>query len=133
MSYSSSMRVIYFDGYCGLCDRLVRFVLPRDHRGRYHFATLSGTTAAARLGPEAAGSETVVLDDEGRLRIRSDAALAILAGLGGPWMLLGVLRVIPRPVRDAVYDWIARHRHRWFGRLEACRVPTPAERARFLP
>jgi predicted DCC family thiol-disulfide oxidoreductase YuxK len=84
----------------------------------------------------------VILDDEpafhpaGRtdgLRVKSDAALAILAGLGHGWQLVQVLRIIPRPLRDLVYDLIARYRYRWFGKREECRIPTPEERDRFLP
>ena len=129
------MRVIYYDGLCGLCDRFVGFVLPRDRRQRYHVAPLQGETARARLRdlPDPAASSTVILDDEGTLRVRSDAALAILTGLGGVWRGAAVLRLVPRPIRDAVYDWIARHRHRWFGRLAACRIPSAEERERFLP
>jgi len=127
--------LIYYDGLCGLCDRFVRFVLVRDRRGRYRFAPLQGETARARLPnlPDSEALTTVILEQEGRFRIRSDAALAILAGLGGAWRAATLLRVIPRPLRDAVYDWIARHRFRWFGRREECRVPGPPERERFLP
>ena len=104
--------IIYFDGYCGLCDRFVQFVLRRDRAGRYRFAPLQGSTARERvpstLDPQA--SQTVILEDAGRFRVRSDAALAILSGLGGAWRLAALLRVIPRPLRDAVYDLVARKR-----------------------
>ena len=127
--------IIYFDGYCGLCDRFVRFVLRRDRRARYRFAPLQGSTARERvpatLDPQA--SQTVILEEGGRFRVRSDAALAILSGLGGAWRLAGLLRIVPRPLRDAVYDLVARHRSRWFGRRAECRVPGPAGRDRFLP
>jgi predicted DCC family thiol-disulfide oxidoreductase YuxK len=127
--------LIYFDGFCGLCDRFVSFVLRHDRRERFRFAPLQGETARVRLAhlvhPER--SPTVILDDGVQLRFRSDAALAILAGLGGAWRTAAWLRVIPRPLRDLVYRLVARYRHRWFGRLESCRVPTPAERSRFLP
>ena len=127
--------IIYFDGYCGLCDRFVQFVLRRDRAGRYRFAPLQGSTARERvpstLDPQA--SQTVILEDAGRFRVRSDAALAILAGLGGAWRLAAWLRVIPRPWRDAVYDLVARNRNRWFGRRDECRVPEPAQHDRFLP
>lgn len=127
--------LIYFDGLCGLCDRFVRFVVARDRRGRYRFTPLQGTTARTRLpeSPDPGALTTVVLEEDGRFRVRSDAALAVLAGLGGLWRLAALLRVIPRPLRDAVYDWIAHHRFRWFGRREECRVPEPEERERFLP
>ena len=127
--------LIYFDGLCGLCDRFVSLVLRHDHRQRFRFAPLQGETARVRLAhldhPER--SPTVILDDGVRLRFRSDAALAILAELGGAWRAAAWLRIIPRPLRDLVYRFVARYRHRWFGRLESCRVPTPAERSRFLP
>jgi predicted DCC family thiol-disulfide oxidoreductase YuxK len=127
--------LIYYDGLCGLCDRFVRFVLARDRRGRYRFAPLQGSTARARLpshlNPES--FQTVILEDDGCYRVRSDAALAILAGLGGAWRAAALLRLIPRPLRDAVYDFVARHRFRWFGRRAECRVPSPEERERFLP
>jgi predicted DCC family thiol-disulfide oxidoreductase YuxK len=127
--------LIYYDSLCGLCDRFVRFVLARDRRGRYRFAPLQGQTARARLPelPDPEALTTVVLEQEGRFRVRSDAALAILAGLGGAWRVAALLRLIPRPLRDAVYDWITRHRFRWFGRRNECRVPGPEERERFLP
>lgn len=127
--------LIYYDGLCGLCDRFVQFVLRRDRRARYRFAPLQGSTARERipsdLDPET--SQTVILEEGGRFRVRSDAALAILAGLGGAWRLAGLLRIVPRPLRDAVYDLVARNRQRWFGRRDECRVPGPAERDRFLP
>ncbi|HJR34151.1 MAG TPA: DCC1-like thiol-disulfide oxidoreductase family protein [Gemmatimonadales bacterium] len=127
--------LIYYDGYCGLCDRFVQFVLRRDRAARYRFAPLQGSTAQERvpatLDPRT--SQTVILEEGDRFRVRSDAALAILSGLGGPWRLAGLLRVIPRPLRDAIYDLVARNRERWFGRRAECRVPQPDERDRFLP
>ena len=127
--------IIYYDGLCGLCDRFVQFVLKRDLAGLYRFAPLQGTTARERLPepPDPGALQTVVLEAAGRFRVRSDAALAILTGLGGWWRAAALFRAIPRFLRDAVYDLIARHRSRWFGRREACRVPAPAERERFLP
>ena len=127
--------LIYYDGLCGLCDRFVRFVVARDRRGRFRFAPLQGSTARARLPSllEPESSRTVILEDDGRFRVRSDAALAVLAGLGGAWRAAALLRVVPRPLRDAVYDFVARHRLRWFGRREECRLPGPEERERFLP
>ncbi len=127
--------IVYFDGVCNLCDGFVRFVLARDRRGRFRFASLQGETAGARLADRLKGdtAQTIILEDPERFRVRSDAALAILAGLGGLWPLAAGLRVFPRPLRDLVYNFIARHRYRWFGRRDACRVPTEEERARFLP
>jgi predicted DCC family thiol-disulfide oxidoreductase YuxK len=127
--------IIYFDGLCNLCDGFVRFLLARDRRARYRFAPLQGETARLRLEGRFTGDElqTVVLEEPKRFRVRSDAALAILAGLGGIWRLSAALRIIPRRLRDAVYNYIARKRFQWYGRRDACRVPTPEEQARFLP
>ena len=129
------MRVVYYDGLCGLCDRFVRFTLTRDRAHRYQFAPLQGDTARTRLPhlPNPEASSTVILEEEDTFRVRSDAALAVLTGLGGVWRLAALLRIIPRPLRDTVYDLIAKHRHRWFDRREECRVPGPEERERFLP
>jgi len=127
--------IIYFDGFCNLCDGFVRFLLPKDKHARYRFAQLQGETARLRLEGRFTGDtlETVVLEEPKRFRIRSDAAIAILTGLGGIWRLAAALRIIPRPLRDALYDYVARHRFRRYGRRDACRVPTPAEREHFLP
>lgn len=125
--------VVWFDGVCGLCNRFVDFVLARDRHRRFRFAPLQGRAAAARFGPAPpAGSETVLLEHDGVLSDRSTAALRIVAGLGGPWRLVGLLRVVPRPLRDLAYDWVARHRYGWFGKRDTCRLPTPEERAAFL-
>ena len=127
--------IIYFDGLCNLCDGFVRFLLARDRHRRYRFAPLQGETARVRLeGRFTAGDlQTVVLEEPRRFRVRSDAALAILTGLGGIWHLAAVLRIVPRPLRDALYGYIARKRFDWYGRRDACRVPTPQEQERFLP
>jgi len=72
-----------------------------------------------------------LIDDDG-VHTKSDAALRIAARLGWPWSWLPVLRLVPRGLRDAVYDLIARHRYRWFGQADACRLPGPGDRDRFL-
>lgn len=127
--------VVYFDGLCHLCDGFVRFVLARDRRRRFRFAPLQGETARRRLEGRFTGDAlgSVVLEEPRRFRIRSDAALAILTGLGGPWRLAGALRIIPRLLRDAMYDYVARKRFAWYGRRDTCRIPTPEEAERFLP
>jgi len=129
------MRVIYYDGYCALCDRFIGFVLARDRQGRYRYAPLSGETARGRFGEslDPDQPQTVLLEEPGKVRVRSDAALAIVAGLGGGWKLVQALRIIPRPIRDWVYDVIARHRFKWFGRRAECRIPAPEQKDRFLP
>jgi len=131
--------LLLFDGVCGLCNRLVDFLLQADHKGHLRFATLQGETGAAlllKLGlplPLPNDSpETVLLWVESRLYERSDAVLYALCAIGGPWTLVRLFFIIPRPLRDAVYRWISRNRYQWFGKSETCRIPTPSERSRFL-
>ncbi|MBL8729646.1 MAG: DUF393 domain-containing protein [Planctomycetes bacterium] len=127
--------LILFDGDCNLCNGAVQFVLRRDPNGRFRFASLQSVAGRAALAAAAPGAElpdSIVLLHGGRLRTRSTAALAIARGLRFPWPLVSVFWLVPYPLRDLVYDWIARHRHRWFGRRQECWVPTPALRARFL-
>jgi len=125
--------VIYFDGYCGLCNGFVDFVLARDRARRFRFAPLQGTTARARFGdPGDVDPTTILLEEAGAVFERSTAALRIITALGGFWRLAGLLRLVPRFIRDAVYDWIARNRYGWFGKRDSCRLPSPEERAVFL-
>lgn len=130
-----TLPIIYFDGVCNLCDGVVRFVVRHDRRRRFHFAPLQGETARIRLGERFTEGElkTLVLEEPKRFLIRSEAAIAILTGLGGVWWLAGVLKLIPRRLRDAMYDYVARKRFDWYGRRETCRIPTPDERELFLP
>lgn len=133
----NSPPLILFDGHCGLCARSVRFVMARDRRAIFRFAPLQGPTAArecARLGvavPEG-DPDTLILIDGDRVLMRSDAALTIASRLTLPWRMLAAARIVPRPVRDAAYRWVAHNRYRWFGRSQQCMVPAPEHRARFL-
>jgi len=123
--------IVLFDGVCNLCNGAVRFVLARDPRGRFRFASLQSDVARRLLkgdGP----AETIVLIDAGKIYTKSTAALRIARGLRFPWPLLYALAVIPRPLRDFVYDWVARNRYRWFGKRDTCMLPTPQMRGRFL-
>ncbi|MFK7740566.1 MAG: thiol-disulfide oxidoreductase DCC family protein [Planctomycetota bacterium] len=125
--------LILFDGDCNMCNGAVQFVLRRDRKARFRFASLQSD--AGRLALEQAGvgelPDSIVLID-GRVRVKSAAALAIARGLKLPWPLLSVFWFVPYPLRDFIYDWIARNRYRWFGKREECWVPTPELRKRFL-
>lgn len=129
--------IVFYDGVCGLCDRSVRFLLQRDRRATLRFAPLQGDTACARSDlPAELRSVVFILrpnTPEEQIYFRSDAALRLLDHVGGGWRIVSWLRLIPRPIRDAVYDFIASRRYRWFGKFDACRIPPPEWRARFLP
>jgi predicted DCC family thiol-disulfide oxidoreductase YuxK len=127
--------VILFDGECNLCNGFVRFVLPRDSAGRFKFASLQSPFGQQLLSGHSLPTNTldsVVLAEEGRVYSRSTAVLRILRHISGPWPLLYAFTLVPRPLRDAVYDFIGRNRYRWFGRRESCLMPTPENRNRFL-
>ena len=127
--------VVLFDGVCNLCTAAVRFVIDRDPAARFAFASLQSDTARRLLeqaGQTAPLPDSIVLLDEEGVHTRSDAALRIAAGLRPPWSLAAGLGIVPRAVRDRVYDFVARHRYRWFGTRDACLIPTPERRTRFL-
>jgi predicted DCC family thiol-disulfide oxidoreductase YuxK len=129
--------IVFYDGVCGLCDRWVRFILRRDKHKTLRFAPLQGVSAKARPDLPAELRTVVFVTRVGTLAeqsfARSEAALRLLDHVGGFWRLISWLRIIPRPIRDAVYDAIARRRYRWFGKFEACPLPPPEWRERFLP
>lgn len=127
--------VVLFDGVCNLCNRTVQFILDHDRHKRMLLCASQSDRGAALLAPFGVdGSEpsTVYLLEAGKLRARSSAALRIAQLLGLPWSLFLVFWIVPWPLRDLVYRFIARNRYRWFGQREACRVPQPGERERFL-
>jgi len=127
--------VILFDGVCNLCTGSVRFVIERDSRKQFRFASLQSPVAEKLLGPqrnEADRLESVVLVVGARIYRKSSAALLIVRRLDGLWPLLSVLLAVPRPLRDAVYDWIGRRRYRMFGKRAACWKPQPELADRFL-
>ena len=127
--------VILFDGVCNLCTAAVRFVIERDPGDRFSFASLQSETARQLLeqaGPLAPLPDSIVLLDAEGVHTRSDAALRIAAGLRRPWSLAAGLRIVPRALRDGIYDFVARRRYRWFGTRDTCLVPTPELTARFL-
>jgi predicted DCC family thiol-disulfide oxidoreductase YuxK len=129
-----SAPILFYDGECGLCAKSVQWCLDHDARARLRFAPLQGPTyAALELAAKPTELDTVVLFEEGRLHVQSDAVLRLLRHVGGGLSVLGALgRVIPRFLRDAAYRFIARRRHAWFGAADRCRLPTPSENARFL-
>ncbi len=130
--------VLLYDGACGFCGAAVRLVLRHDRRGTLRFASLAGAYArgVVERHPELARVDSLVWVEPAaagrgeRVRTRSAAALRVAAYLGGGWRLLLAGWLVPRPLRDAAYDLVARHRHRLPGAV--CVVPSAAERARFL-
>lgn len=134
------MDLVLYDGVCGLCNRLNRFVLLRDRADRFRFAALQGDRARRALrrhGRDAASLDTFFVlarlgEPDETLLEKSRAILHVLESIGGIWSVARVLRILPRRVLDALYGFVANRRYLWFGRLDACPLPDARDRAKFL-
>jgi predicted DCC family thiol-disulfide oxidoreductase YuxK len=128
------MDLIVYDGVCVLCSRTIRFIAAHDRAANFRFVPLQspfGRHLADRVGISIDNPETFVAIFGGAATFRSDAALGILARLPG-FAWAASLRAIPRPLRDGIYNLIARNRYRWFGRTDQCGLPPPGLVARVL-
>ncbi len=127
--------ILLFDGICNLCNGFVQFVISRDSRAVFRFAALQseiGRELAEKAGLPSSSLSTVVLYENNRFYTHSDVGLRVARRLDGLWPAFYIFVVLPKFIRDAIYNWVARHRYRWFGKRESCMVPTPELRSRFL-
>ena len=127
--------LIIFDGVCNYCCGVVNFIIKRDPRSIFRFSPFQSEAAERILGKfnyPAASLDSFVLIEDGKLYTKSEAGLRVQKLLGGINSLLYAFIVVPAPLRDAVYDFIARNRYRWFGKKEECMIPDPGIRSRFL-
>ncbi|RLQ96230.1 thiol-disulfide oxidoreductase DCC family protein [Falsibacillus albus] len=125
--------VILFDGVCNFCNGSVQFILKRD-AGYFRFASLQSEAGQRLLNDHQMEPrlDSFFLIENGRLFIKSTAALRVCRHLKGAWKLFYILLIIPKSLRDFVYDMIAKNRYKWFGKQESCRIPSPGEKERFL-
>jgi predicted DCC family thiol-disulfide oxidoreductase YuxK len=132
--------IILFDGVCNLCNGSVNFVIDRDKHAEFLFGTLQSDKGRALISrymidnPELSSVIVVLPVTAGERRIlrESDGILEIAGRLPGLWPLTKVFRIVPRSLRDIIYRWVARNRYSWFGQRDVCRVPTAADRDRFI-
>ena len=131
--------LVLYDGVCGLCNRASQFILAHDRRGVFDFASLQSATGRAwmqRFGRDPATLDTFCVVTNYRsspaILDKSAAALAVTRALGAPWSWFTLFTIVPAALRNVIYDLVARNRYQWFGRYDTCRIPTPAERARFI-
>ena len=131
---NSMKRVILFDGACNLCCTSVQFIVKRDKKAKFRFASLQSEFAQEIMDANALGDpgKTIVLLKDTRIFLQSDAVLEIGRDLDGLWPMLYCLKIIPSFIRDAVYDFISKRRYGWFGRTEACWLPSAGLMARFV-
>ena len=129
-------KLILFDGVCNLCNGAIQFVIKRDKEDTFRYAALQseiGKKLIAEKGIDTSKVDSIILIEPGVAYFtKSDAALRIAQEFGGLWKALGVFTWIPRTIRDGVYDFVAKNRYKWFGREDACMIPTPELQAKFL-
>lgn len=126
-------RIVLFDGICNFCNSSIQFIIRHDPKGIFKYAALQSDYAKKlvgdRISPE---PESVILYEDGKVYDRTTAALKIARHLNGLWPLLYIFIVIPAFLRDPIYKLIAKNRYKWFGKQEACMVPSKEIRDRFL-
>ena len=127
--------IILFDGVCNLCNGAVQFVIKRDNKNRFLFASLQSEEGKQILEDNnfpANKSDSFLLVEDGKVYERSTAALRVLKNLSGLRSLLYGFIIVPKFIRDSVYNWIAKNRYQWFGQKDECMIPTPELKAKFL-
>lgn len=137
---NEARHLIFFDGYCGVCDAFIAKLMPYAKGAGFRFAPLESAAFQELSGrhPELKGVDSIVFaenfgETDERVQVRSAALLEILRRLPGYWSLVRIfVSAMPLRLRDSFYDWFARHRHKVLGRRESCRLPTPTEREFFL-
>lgn len=128
-------KIILFDGVCNFCNFWVKFAAKRDSNKQIKFASLQseqGLSLLKLFNISIKDLSTVIFIDDGKVYMQSGAAFRICRYLDGGWKLASYLTFIPRPVRDGIYNFIAKNRYKWFGKTEACMLPTPEMKDRFL-
>jgi predicted DCC family thiol-disulfide oxidoreductase YuxK len=134
-AFADDRPIIVFDGNCAFCSGWVQFALRHDRKGSYRFLAAQSPLGAAlytHYGLSPTVLESNILLKDGRALLKAEGSLQAISGLGFPWSLINIFRILPRPLLDATYDFIARNRFRWFGRRDSCFAPTPEVRERFL-
>lgn len=129
--------IVFFDGFCGLCDGFVNFLIHQDHLAVLQFAPLQGKTAQIKLSSRYQNEmKTIVYCDSSGTFEKSDAIIRIFSGPLSKsnifWKFTLLLQFIPRFFRDIIYDWVSKNRYRWFRKLETCQIPDPQLSSRFL-
>ena len=135
LKLSKTHPILLFDGVCNLCDGAVQFVIKHDSKNKLRFAALQSEIGQQILEHFNLPKEdifSVILVENEKVYLRSNAALRMYKNMGGLWQALYFFIIVPRPIRDLVYDFIAKNRYKWFGEKEECMIPTPELQSRFL-
>ena len=127
--------IILFDGVCNFCNSSVNFIIDRDYKNRFMFASLqsdSGKELLNRFGLDAENLKTIILIEGEKYYTKTTAALRIAKELRGAWKLFYVFIIVPPIIRNIFYNILSKYRYRWFGKRDACRIPSPEEKEKFL-
>lgn len=135
-SLPEGKHIVLFDGVCNFCNDSVRFIIKRDKKDLYRFASLEsdlGRQLTSERGIDTEQVDSIILIQPGEAYyIKSDAALEIAKNMSGLYPILGICLYLPVGLRNLVYDYIARNRYKWFGKKEACPMPSKEEQDKFL-
>jgi len=127
--------IVLFDGVCNLCNGFVQWLIKRDPKGQFRFASLQSEVGQILLQKHQLSTQdlgTVVLIANNQAYTHSDVALQIVKRIGGAWSILYIFHFVPRFIRDGVYNVIAQNRYQWFGQQQECMIPNPELKSRFL-
>ena len=132
----TNKKIILFDGVCNLCDATVQFLIKRDKKDIFRFVAIQsdlGQEIVKHIGIDISKTDSIILYEPGQAYYyKAEAALKIAKELGGIYSLLGVFTLLPKGLSNIVYDFVARNRYKWYGKKDACMIPTPAMKAKFL-
>lgn len=129
-------KIILFDGVCNLCDNTVQFIIKKDKKDLFRFVAIQsdlGQDIINYIGVDTSKTDSILLYEPGEAYYyKAEAAIKIAKALGGIYSLMGMFSVLPKSLSNAVYDYVARNRYKWYGRKEECMIPTPERKAKFL-
>lgn len=132
---ANNKTIILFDGVCNLCNSAINFVIDKDAKNNFYFASLQsefGQALLAHFGRNTDDFDSMIVFENGKIKTKSTAALRIATGLSGGWKYFNVFKIVPTFLRNAVYNLIAKNRYSWFGQKNECRIPTPELKAKFV-
>lgn len=129
-------KIILFDGICNLCDNTVQFLIKRDTKDVFRFVAIQsdpGQQIIKHIGIDTSKTDSIILYEPGHAYYyKAEAALKIAKELGGVYSLLSLFTILPKGFSNIIYDYVARNRYKWYGKKEACMIPTPEMKAKFL-
>lgn len=135
MNSEKKHKIILFDGVCNLCNSSVIFAIKRDRNDLFRFAALQsevGEKLVSKYNIDTSKTDSIIIIDGEKYFEKSSAALHIAKHLSGGWPLLYAFIILPKFIRDSVYNYIAKNRYKWYGKKESCMIPTPELQAKFL-